>query len=233
MKLKLIIFLVLLISIASSIEFAGSITESSIIYVKTRNGDRSNLLATAAFNFEGDKTGVDTSQMFEFKLSNLKSNKHSLLQYNFSVYQALYEANNFEESNGLYDFAGINGSIIGAVKLPIGRFELCYGVSFGCLAEMGSYRDFIDEITGEFDDPIGFYSGLYGAWYYHLNDDTYLSIQSFQNSDYLRQSNFLFMNKDIGVWFSAGYYDYMLAEDYHESSYYEKPCFSFGVTLNI
>lgn len=234
MKYKLVLLLTLLTSIAFSDELAGSSSISNMLYIKTRNGERNKILATAAFTLEGDKSGVDTAQMFDFKLNKVKSNKYSLLQYNFSIYQGLYEANNYGESNGLYDFAGINGSIIGAIKLPIGPFELCYGVSFGCSAEMGSYIDFIDEITGEYDDPIGFYSGLYGAWFIHLNADTYISVQSLVNSEYLNQTSFLFMNNDMGVWFSAGYYDYSFNhyEHYYEASY-SKPCFAIGITLNI
>ncbi len=85
-----------------SAEFAGTSTESSIIHVKTRNGNRINHFVTTSFNFEGDQVNDDSIQMMECKFSKSVSNRVSFVQYNFSIYQGLYEAQNSESFNGLY-----------------------------------------------------------------------------------------------------------------------------------
>lgn len=239
MKLRLIIILSLLTTLAFSAEYAGSTTQADIIQLKTRNGSRTNSFASASFNFEGDQMHDDNVQMLECKFSQSVSNKFTFFQSNISLYQGLYEAQNSESINGLYDFGGVHSSIMGAVKFRIGRFELCYGVALGCIMESGDFMDFKDEITKNKSEPYQLYSEGFGAWFYHINNDSYFSIQSTSNSNYLQTTSFLFQTEDYGFWLSLGSIESGIYEDeqyndlYNDPTNYISPCFSFGVTFTI
>jgi len=211
MRIKLVILFTLIASLAFTTDFGGTTSETDFIYLKTLNGGRVNSYATGSFNYTASKNAFN-NQFLQFKVSKATSNKYSIFQYNLSIYQGLFEQDfiNTDQgsNNNLYDYAGVNGSLIGALKFRISRLELCYGVSFGAIYESGDVVDFNQESEGFDSENYEFYSASYGGCFYHLTDDSYFSMQSASNSNYLNTTSFIYQSKDVGFWYSIGYSEY-------------------------